>query len=43
MKNWLKKNILPICCGFSLIFDVYYISSVSNFLFGEPEFPIEDE
>lgn len=41
MKSWLKKNILTICTGFTLIFDVYYISSHSCFLFGEPEFPVE--
>lgn len=42
MKNWLKKNIITLCAGFTLIFDVYYIGSRSLFLFGEPEFPIED-
>lgn len=42
MKNWLRRNIINICAGFTIFFDVYYISSRSLALFGEPEFPIED-
>ncbi len=42
MKNWLKRNIITICAGIVLFFDVYHISSVSHFLFGEPEFPVEN-
>ena len=42
MKSWLKKNMLTICAGITLMFDVYYIGSVSLFLFGEPEYPVED-
>lgn len=42
MKNWLKKNMLTICAGITLFFDVYHIGSFSRFLFGEPEYPTED-
>ena len=42
MKKWLEKNIIALCAGFTLIFDVYYISSHSFVLFGEPEFPTEN-
>lgn len=42
MKNWLRKNMFTIC-NICLGYTVWYrISSMSNFLFGEPEFPIED-
>lgn len=42
MKNWLKKNIFTVCSAFSIFPFVYYISSHSCFLFGEPDFPVED-
>lgn len=42
MKNWLKKNMFTLFSGFIVLFDVYHIGSVSLFLFGEPEFPVED-
>lgn len=41
MKSWLKK-ILVICLSCPFIFDVYHIGSLSFFLFGEPEFPVEE-
>lgn len=42
MKSWLKKNIFTIC-NLCLGYTVWYrIGSLSNFLFGEPEFPVED-
>ena len=42
MKSWLKRNMINICAGITLFFDVYYISSHSFCLFGEPEFPVEN-
>lgn len=42
MKNWLKKNLFHLCSACMIFPFVYYISSRSNFLFGEPEFPFED-
>lgn len=42
MKNWLKKNMFSICNACIGMFYVYFISGRSNFLFGEPDFPVED-
>ena len=42
MKSWIKKNMITICAGITLFFDVYHIGSYSFVLFGEPEYPIED-
>lgn len=42
MKNWLKKNIFNVCVAFSIFDFVYNIDSFSRFLFGEPEYPIDD-
>ena len=42
MKNWLKKSVLALCSA-ALALDVFLpFTSRSHFLFGEPEFPMED-
>lgn len=42
MKNWLKKNIFTLCNGCLALGFYFTFTSISNFLFGEPEFPFED-
>lgn len=42
MKNWLKKNMFVLCSSCLAYFYVYYLGTPCHFLFGEPEFPIED-
>lgn len=42
MKSWLKKNMFNLCSACLGLSFVYYISTYSLFLFGEPEFPAED-
>ena len=42
MKNWLKKSMLALCSA-ALAFDFFIpFGGRSHFLFGEPEFPLED-
>ena len=42
MKNWLKKNMFALCSA-ALAFDIFFpFTGRSHFLFGEPEFPMED-
>lgn len=42
MKNWLKKNALALCTASLASFYFIPFGSVSCFLFGEPELPMED-
>lgn len=42
MKSWLKKNIHTICNACLALTVAFTMSGRSHFLFGEPEFPMED-
>lgn len=42
MKSWLRKNMFAICSSCVAYSVFYIISSRSYFLFGEPEFPVEE-
>lgn len=43
VKNWLRRNIGAICSTCLGTAFVYHISGASLWLFGEPEFPMEEE
>lgn len=42
MKSWLKKNMFAICSSCLAYSGMIFFGSRSVFLFGEPEFPVEE-
>lgn len=42
MKSWLKKNVFALCSSCLALSGYFYFGSRSLFLFGEPDFPVEE-